>query len=255
MSFDTGLQKNIRSLLKDHWCEIPINASRRLRPPFPAPPLHLLFAQLSENLSKSRDILRSEENWRFTPQYHLSEINKSSEKIIEKSFVQWLGETKAWANQVPTCSGYSDGDDGKRSLDLVQNLGAGRFKFIELKTVSNTPTYAAIEILLYGLTYLLARKHIVPRLTVVPSLLQAKEVKLVVLAPDGEFYAGYLEGALREFERTLDLALRDFALEECGVVMSFAFEILGPGFVETKLSYTSDEVRRMADGIAPLFPR
>lgn len=48
---------------------------------------------------------------------------------------------------------------GRRAIDLVHRIAPGHFEFIELKTGSNTPLYAAFEILGYGLSWCLARQH------------------------------------------------------------------------------------------------
>jgi hypothetical protein len=254
MSFETGLLTNIKSILDKDWSKIPLSNSRRMAAPFPAPPLGLIFNQLEANLSTTKDIFRSPENWRFTVETYFNEKTTSTEKRLEKLFARHLEETKTWANQVPTCSGFSDGRDGKRSIDLVQDLGEGRFKFYELKTVSNSPTYATVEVLLYGLIYLLARKRCAILAKTPTRLLEAKEVQLIVLAPEGEFYSGYPEGSLSELEHVVNTAIGEFAINrEPGLRMTFSFEVLGPGFQAQQMNYSSAEIELMASGIKRLF--
>lgn len=257
LPFNSGLQAGIHEIMVKHW-QIPLTSRRAARvdfhPPFNKPPLARLIDQLEKNYSRGRGVHHSKENWRFTENLHLDTANKSSEKILEKEIARHMRDTEIWANQVPTCSGYSKGRDGKRALDLVKDLGSRCFKFIELKTISNTPVFAAAEVVLYGLTYLLARSHGASWEGDRSKILQAKEVHLVVLAPEA-FYAHYTISSLQQFERMLDAALADFAKTKIlGLRMSFGFEILGQGFDRNASNYSPDAIMTMVAGIRRLFP-
>lgn len=98
--------------------------------------------------------------------------------------VSHLGDN--WFNQLSTASGLVGSAEGKkRAIDLVERIGAGRFRFFELKVASNTPLAAAIEILEYGLLFAFARKHSgkLFHSKPVPEVLSATALELRVLAP------------------------------------------------------------------------
>ena len=251
-----GIIKGVDAILNTDWPEALAPGGHG---PFRRPPLEALVRCIEANLDPSRGIGYSGENWRFEPQTNISSVNTSSEVILERAFAVHLADTGRWANQVPTASGCSTGRDGKRSIDLVQDLENGRLKFVELKTGSNDACYAAVEILLYGLIYLVTRRHYARPGIPLPSrserLLSAKSVCLVVLAPE-HYYAHGTQSAFRELESAIDSSLRDFSTNlGLGVTLSFRFEILGPGFDKAKGSYERAEIEAMAIGIRPLFTR
>ena len=159
--------------------------------------------------------------WKLRKVPSLDAKNESAEKVLEKLVVMLLGPE--WSNQVAVASGYIPGavSDKKRAIDLVHDCGNGEFEFIELKYGdatqrygSNTPLYAAWEIVLYGLLYAHARKQ-TARSDASP-LLQAKKIHLMVLAPKGYYAAFNLERRFRLFakrifkigSRSTDLAKR-----------------------------------------------
>ncbi len=106
------------------------------------------------------------------------------EVLLERQ-IAWAGG-ECWSYQMATMSGLFDESSNKRrSIDLVRYAGPGEFEFIELKTTSNNPVYAAFEILGYGLAYCQARQH--SEVHSKPShreVLKAKTIRLVVLAPE-----------------------------------------------------------------------
>ena len=257
MPFDSGLQKGIRAILAEEWPQIPIGNRQPIQMPIGEPPLGSLIAQLEANLRRS-NAFRSKQNWRFTTNEKVSQDNDSSEKVVEKAFARSLKQTDKWANQVPVCSGYSDGIDNKRAIDLVHDRDQGRFKFIELKTEhdSQTVANATVEILLYGLTYILARKRLDKPSESARRLLTASKIDLVVLAPAGSFYTKEIADVLRALECKVDTAVREFSrMQNLGFSMSFSFEVLGEGFDKKKMVYSDCEVDVMAKGIKPLFCR
>jgi hypothetical protein len=141
---------------------------------------------------------RSAQNWRFEKQLKIAETNSSPEKTLEKAMARLTGDD--WANQVPTASGLVNGtNDRHRNLDLVFRVSRDRFEFIELKVDSDTPLYAAMEVLQYGILYLAWRLNGWQTEARGTPLLAAKTVHLRVLAPLAyyrNFQLDWLERAL-----------------------------------------------------------
>ncbi|WP_137179234.1 hypothetical protein [Roseomonas sp. AR75] len=167
---------------------------------------------------------RSRENWRWQSlQPQISAGNRSPEVIVERAIAaacSRLGRTD-WANQVPVASGLVAGTrDNRRAIDLVRRRGERHFEFIELKIASDTPLYAAAEVLAYGCLWLIAREDKPARKC---TLLDAERLDLRVLAPIG-YYAGY---ALRSIEDAFDAGARALGNRH-KTELSFAFEILDP---------------------------
>lgn len=177
---------------------------------------------------------RSLENWRWhRPQVRIASHNSSPEVVLERAIVAACGRTGRtdWANQVPVASGLIDGAaDGRRAVDLVRQCGERHFELIELKIASDTPLYAAVEIIGYGCIWLLARRY-------PPSpksaILEADRIDLRVLAP-AAYYARY---DLTELESALDLGCRALGRDQ-GVMLTFAFHALDEQLVG---SLTSDD--------------
>lgn len=125
--------------------------------------------------------------------------------------------------------------DKKAAVDLGHRNQAGDFDLIELKMSSKSghALYAAMEVLLYGVAYLFARRH-ARELGYVwggSGLLGARRVRLVVLAP-AAYYVGVPLAILSSLRSELNKGLA----EECslggtpGLLMEMDFEQLGPGF-------------------------
>ena len=104
-----------------------------------------------------------------------------------------------------------------------EHAGRACYALIELKTESDTPLYAAFEILLYGLIYLFSRCHMRELGYDMKDqrLLGADSIHLRVLASD-QFYK---EGpSLGWLERDLNDAIRWFAkTKRNDLVMDFSF--------------------------------
>jgi hypothetical protein len=165
---------------------------------------------------------RSTENWRWPilqPQIGIR--NLSPEVVIERAIAAAcvrLGR-KDWSNQIPVASGLIAGArDRRRAIDLVRCRGERHFELIELKTASNTPLYAAIEIIIYGCLWLLAREDKPLRGS---ALLEGDRIDLRVLAT-AAFYSWFV---LKDIEEALDTGIRALG-QSTGVAMSFAFELL-----------------------------
>jgi hypothetical protein len=186
-----------------------------------------IYVQICRNLNgRSVERLASAENWRWMKQTKMSEGNGSREKRLEKAIARL--STDDWVNQVPTASGVMGSGERHRNIDLAHRIESDHFEFIELKINSDSPLYAAMEILSYGLIYLLSREH---RTTLGyaahNSLLRASCIELKVLAPLS-FYAdlGRRE-ELGRLQEKLQAGLQALLTGRCaklGLAMSFWFE-------------------------------
>ncbi len=184
--------------------------------------IRLMLCQIEHNWSESRNggstRSASRQNWRWEKQLYISDHNSSEEKQVEKAIAADCGDD--WVNQVPTISGLLDGTSEKHcNIDLVHRIEDGNFEFIELKIESDTPLFAAFEVLKYGLVYVFSRQY-AAELGYDPAndLLNATSVTLCVLAPT-VYFAGY---DLRWLEAELSKALH--SLGAPGLTMDFRFE-------------------------------
>ena len=183
--------------------------------------VHTVIASnwLASNADANRD--RSRENWRWELQSQISPTNRSPEVVLER-VIAMAGKSSGssdWANQIPVASGLVAGaTDGRRAIDLGLRRGERAYELIELKIASDTPLYAAVELLGYASLLLLARRN-PPKNQ--PELLDAERVDLRVLAP-AAFYAPFDLVAL---ERSIDRGVRSLGDEE-GVILSFRFDVL-----------------------------
>jgi hypothetical protein len=149
----------------------------------------------------------SNQNWRLIPQLNITKANPSKEKQLEKAIATL--SSSDWINQVPTASGLFNANTlRKASIDLVHRISESRFEMIELKCRSgtNTPLYAGIEILLYGLLYVHARTNMDVMRYGDKALLRADEINLRVLAPK-DYYQDYNLGG---FEKTVNSGIKKF---------------------------------------------
>lgn len=142
---------------------------------------------------------RSLENFRWPyPQCYVEKSNPSREVSFERALIRTLVAARRndWSNQVPLISGIAGPRAFKRrAVDLVHKCDDGCFEFIELKIDSDTPVFAAVEILVYGLLWLLTRRDR-QTLGYSPNLiLDAQSLRLSVLAPRA-YYSRYSVGAL-----------------------------------------------------------
>jgi hypothetical protein len=186
-----------------------------------------IYDQIGKNWDASKYHKGSEENWRFEKNTRIE--SKSPEVRLERAIVNIPEEiwpdAKCWVNQVPVASGLVDPRaDRSRNIDLVHKCDDKVYEFIELKIGSNTPLYAAMEILKYGVLYIFCRQD--DRVKCVDrkgKLMQAKKIHLKVLAP-AKYYEKYdLSWLEKDIKNGLGkfLAQRKFAFE-----MDFMFETL-----------------------------
>lgn len=211
-----------------------------------------LIGEIYEQIVCNRKDKMSKENWRFKLNSKISTKNESLEVGLERAiariFKASLSEGDYWANQVPTASGLvSHHNDRRRTIDLVHKCREGKYEFIELKVESNTPLYAAIEILLYGILYVFRRKNKDSQVTIDESestkeqraQLNAAFIHLKVLAPS-EYYKGYdlawLEGKIEE-------GLRQIAkIQNLPFRMDFEFQCF-PTLTTAELMQGIEDVR------------
>lgn len=106
----------------------------------------------------------------------------SDEVKLERAIAK-MDESR-WACQISTSSGVEGPYlHRRRAVDLVRHLGPRRYAFVELKTGSDNPLYAAFEILGYALSYLHARaegwtgsgNH---------NVFDAEQIELTILGPE-----------------------------------------------------------------------
>jgi hypothetical protein len=170
----------------------------------------------------------SPQNWRFRPMLAIAAHNPSPEKTLEKAIVATAPDA-SWANQVPTASGlYEAHRDRHRNIDLVRRRGPGAYDWIELKVGSDTPSYAATEVLQYAALYTFARRHYTDAERAQHELLQAQTIHLRVLAPDDY----YRRGPVTALERSINRGLAAFcAAEALEWTMDFAFLAFPARFV------------------------
>ena len=165
----------------------------------------------------------SKENWRTERQTRLDSDNRSPEVLLERA-IALLGDEgllSDWFNQIPVASGLINDQADKRAAVDLMRLRDKKVAFVELKWASDTPVYAALEILLYGLAFVFSFEHREKLGYQGCPLMVVNDVALEVLAPR-EFYTGYKLGWL---QRGLDQAARTLSAKKSAgtIMMSFNF--------------------------------
>ena len=181
-----------------------------------------IYKQLVANLNNSGDRFRtvgpSKKNWRFEKMRKMPKNDsskKQKEKKLERTIVNLdppdFPSSPDWVNQVPTSLGLIRPRSGAmRNIDLVHRRGKEAYEFIELKVGSDTPMYAAFEIVVNGLIYLVSREFYTNQCIDSKEILKARKVHLQTLAPHG-YYSGY---SLSWLENELNRGLKTFASEK-----------------------------------------
>lgn len=187
----------------------------------------------------------SQENWRWcAPQTYISKQNRSPEVVLERAIARAFDAAgrEEWANQVPVASGVvRSSAERRRAIDLVHKRDDGHYEFIELKIASETPLYAAFEIISYVGIWLLSRNGVLGK-----PLLEAKRIDARVLAP-AAYYAPF---SLSRIEQTLNQELQEYGARY-GTMLSFGFDVLPPGF-EPLPGWGDAEIIPLIDGRRPL---
>lgn len=235
----TGVLSGWDDLIKEHYkLEHPIKRVTAGRNAFEIQPdlpklFELLYEKIEENLNPDLKPSIANSNWDLRKAKEISENNESLEKQLEKRVVN-TSTLSGWYNQVPAASGYaSPTENRKNSIDLVYEIEhEKRYSFIELKVIqdSGSPFYACYENLSYGFLYLITRanqsvREIFSQSDTDKPLLRAKEIQLIVLAPNSYFEEKKLvKSDLKKFEEAVDSALRVFADSKVyGLKMGFEF--------------------------------
>jgi hypothetical protein len=190
-----------------------------------------LFALLDQNWARALQgaTSHSRQNFRWwLPQTSLADGNLSPEVSLERELIRAIVAAKRsdWSNQVPLISGIAGPHAfKKRAVDLVHRLDDGCFEFVELKVCSDTPMFAAIESLVYGLLWLLSRRDRSRLGYTESAILDAQSLRLSVLAPQ-IYYSGYSLTALAD---VIDIGLRDLGRHH-DVDMDFRFTAFPSAF-------------------------
>ncbi len=183
-----------------------------------------LYGQIERNRSEHTP---SQENWRSERQTTLNPRNRSPEVLLERA-IAILGEREileGWFNQVPVASGLVDGlADRRAAIDLVRHRD-DKAEFVELKWESDTPAYAAFEILRYGLAYLISYINRETFKYTKKPLMNVKEVSLRVLAPR-TYYADYADSDLTWLSEGLDHGIRSVVAQKTVGALSMNFGFL-----------------------------
>jgi hypothetical protein len=172
---------------------------------------------------------RSQKNFRWhCPQTYIAEKNASAEVTLERALINALVKAgrNDWSNQVPLISGIAGPHAfKKRAVDLVHRQGDSSFEFVELKIKSDTPVFAAIEILVYGVLWLLSRRDRKILGYEAGPMLDARELGLSVLGPR-DYYSRY---SIEPLAKAINDGLRELG-EQHGVTMGFRFTTFPESF-------------------------
>lgn len=217
-----------------------------------------IYDQIGTNWEASKYNKASKENWRFEQQRAIVKTNESKEVILERAIVNVSAEVwpdvKDWVNQVPVASGLvSASADRRRAIDLVHKCGPAAYEFVELKIDSDTPLYAAMEILKYGVLYIFCRqderegKRVSDYIDRTKQLLRAQNIHLQVLAP-AKYYEKY---DLSRLERSLAEGLANF-LKHRKFEFEMDFKFMSIPQVPTCLKEIESEATRLILSRAPV---
>ena len=125
--------------------------------------------------------------WELRRATDIASHNPSDETMLEKAVVMLAanGHLHGWFNQCPTASGIGDPSRNRHSnVDLVHWSEPTRHaRLIELKWRSNHPAEAAQQVLRYGAAYVFCRMHRNQLPLQRASVMDARHVALLVVAP------------------------------------------------------------------------
>jgi hypothetical protein len=181
-----------------------------------------------------RDRLRTKpasvQKWRFKQFPNCASKNTSSEMILERKLVD--GALDSLANQIPVASGVCSQYERKRAIDLAKRCGPSEYTFFELKVNTNTPLFAAMELLGYAACYVAARRNMV--LLGYPAdqkpLLAATVIHLRVLAPLAYYGDGGNPRSLLWLQTAINSGLQCVNKFVEGLQMDFEFEAFPADF-------------------------
>jgi hypothetical protein len=190
-----------------------------------------LVSSLFDDLCSRRgDRSPSRENWRLERQTKLNPRNTSSEVMLERAVARLgeLGVMNDWYNQVPVASGLVNAHADKRAaVDLVRFSG-GQAELTELKWKSDTPAFAAFEILRYGLAFLYSYVNQHELGYGGKELMRVRRVSLRVLAPIGFYDRHQLDWLATSLSSGVDEVARENTRGTLS--MDFDFSAFPQGF-------------------------
>ena len=138
--------------------------------------------------------------WELRRASHIAPHNLSDETMLEKAVVMLAanGHMHGWFNQCPTASGIGDHSRNRHSnVDLVHWSEPTRHaRLVELKWRSNHPSEAVQQVLRYGAAYVFCRMHRNQLPLQRASVMDARHVSLLVMAPAHYCRAADLPGCL-----------------------------------------------------------
>jgi hypothetical protein len=220
------------------------------RGPIPAGSVVAAYTIVQENWRRSLTTgqgSRSRQNWRSVqPALSIAAHNRSPEVVLERSIAAAVAELRPgkWWVQMPMVSGMAGPNaDRRRAIDLVHRRDDGALELIELKVASDTPLYAAYEIIGSACLWLLSRQA--AGQGAASPLLVANSLHVRVLAP-AAFYRRF---GLNALERQLDRELRVLG-EEHGVALGFGFDLLPERLLCDALD--AEEICTLLDARTPL---
>lgn len=191
-----------------------------------------IYAQVRCNWKKGANYRPSTENWRFEPRANIDARNGDPEIKLERAIISTKAQPHInWANQSPTSSGFiGPRADKHRNIDLIHRCEDGAYEFIELKVDSDTPLYAAMEILQNAVLYIFYRENEQEMKwgsAKQKPLREATVIHLRVLAPFS-YYEGY---NLDWLEESICSGLKAFlAGRTPKLQMDFRFDAFPPWF-------------------------
>jgi hypothetical protein len=202
-------------------------------------------ARIRGNFDPPEPRSQSGKNWRFNPldpHCDIGSENSSPEVCLEREIVsQSKKRGLKWENQSPVASGLlGPATDRRRAVDLVHEIkGDAHYDLIELKWRADNPFFAAMEIICYGLVYLLFRGFREKFTQLDTPLLKASAIGLRVLAPSA-YYDGSMQ-LLPTMQSHISDAIRAIAAT-AGIDMDFRF-------LEIPDCQNSEDVAKIANTI------
>lgn len=147
-----------------------------------------LYERLADNVPP-RIVAQSRMLWTCRHATRIADRNESPETLLEKAVARLAkhDHMPGWFNQCPVATGIvSSHSDGRRAVDLV-HLSGDTARLIELKWASDSPVHALLQVLEYGLAYVVARLRMADLGLVQRPLMQVGHVGLEVVGPRAFF--------------------------------------------------------------------
>ena len=218
-----------------------------------------IYGKVLSNWKEGIHCRLSKQNWRFKSFPTIAENNGDPEIKLERAIVRIQGTPINWANQVPTSSGLlGQHADKHRNIDLIHQCEDGAYELIELKVESNTPLYAAMEILQNAVLYIFYRerkKELEVKVREPKPILEARVLHLRVLAPC-RYYEGY---KLAWLEANICKGLSAYlATKMPDLQIDFRFDAFPPWFTvkdcrEIASKDHDDSIRKAVDDRKPVY--